>query len=170
MNWKSSRWHTLWQGPNIVVQRDGVEIDRVRAPDVSRVVVVYRGDGDQPGELSYALFELPDEMVIFPAETGIAGRVHFERQAFWAERNCIWWVSEADAGVPPQFRRGPWRLGRAKPDYLRVAKGDLAALVDRWPLQGPQTWEERKWQRIERSRPFATPSEFEAAAFKRAGR
>jgi hypothetical protein len=31
----------------------------------------------------------------------------------------------------------------------------LASLVERWPLQGPQTWEQRKWRRIARNRPFA---------------
>jgi hypothetical protein len=33
--------------------------------------------------------------------------------------------------------------------------------VDGWALQGPQTWEQRKWRRIERNRPFAS-SEDEA--------
>lgn len=168
MSWKSSQWHTAWQGPNIVVERDGIEIDRLHAPDVHRVVIVYRGDGDTPGDLSYAIVELADEHVVFPAASGIAGRVTFERQAFWAERGCIWWVSEAKVGVPAQLRRGAWRFGRARPDYLRLPKAELAPLIDSWPLEGPQTWEERKWQRIERSRPFATASEF--AALHRAGR
>jgi hypothetical protein len=166
MSWKSSRWHTAWQGPNIVVERDGTEVDRVHAPDMQRVVIVYRGAGDTPSDLSYAIVELADEYVVFPGDSGIAGRVNFERQAFWAERGCIWWVSEAKVGVPAALRRGAWRFGRARPEYLRLPKHELA--LDDWPLEGPQTWEERKWQRIERSRPFATPSEF--AALKRAGR
>jgi len=32
-------------------------------------------------------------------------------------------------------------------------------VIERWPLQGPQTWEQRKWRRIERSRPFAPPED-----------
>lgn len=168
MNWNSSQCHTAWQGPNIVVERDGTEIDRVHAPDVHRVVIVYRGSGDTPSDLSYAIVELDDEHVIFPATSGIAGRVNFERQAFWSERNCIWWVSEAKVGAPAPLRRGAWRFGRTKPGYLRLPKSELASLIDSWPLEGPQTWEERKWQRIERSRPFATPSEF--AALRRVGR
>ena len=31
----------------------------------------------------------------------------------------------------------------------------LAPLVDGWSLEGPQTWEQRKWRRIENSRPFS---------------
>ena len=162
MNWKSSQCHTAWQGQSIVVERDGVEIDRLHAPDVQRVLIVYRGSGATPGDLSYAIVELADEHVVFPGDSGIAGRLNFERQAFWAERACIWWVSEDKVGVPAPLRRGTWRIGRAKPGYLRLPKHELAALIDGWPLEGPQTWEERKWQRIERSRPFATPSEFDA--------
>ena len=157
-----SQWHTAWQGSNIVVERDGAEVDRVHAPDVSRVIIVYRGDGESSSDLSYAIAELPEEFIVFPADTGIAGRINFEHQAFWAERGCIWWVSEAKVGVPPALRRGAWRLGRARPGYLRLPKAELGPLIDGWPLEGPQTWEERKWQRIERSRPFATPSEFAA--------
>lgn len=162
MNWRTSQWHTAWQGPNIVVERDGVEVDRVHAPDIRRVVMVYRGDGESATELSYAVAELADEFIVFPADTGIAGRLNFERQAFWAERGCIWWVSEASVGVPAALRRGVWRLGRVRAGYQRLPKAELGALLDDWPLEGPQTWEERKWQRIGRSRPFATPSEFAA--------
>ena len=156
MNWKSSQWHTEWQGPNLVVERDDVEIDRIHVPDVRRVIIVYQGDGASPSDVSYAIVELADEHVVFPAESGIAGRVNFERQAFWAERGCIWWVSEAKAGVPPRLRRSAWRFGRSRPGYMRLPKAELGSLIDSWPLEGPQTWEERKWQRIERSRPFAT--------------
>jgi len=46
-------------------------------------------------------------------------------------------------------------LGLTSPVYTRVPRAELAALIERWPMQGPQTWEQRKWRRIERSRPFA---------------
>jgi hypothetical protein len=46
-------------------------------------------------------------------------------------------------------------LGRREPRYLRVPREQLAGLVDVWPIEGPQSWDERRWQRIERSRPFS---------------
>jgi hypothetical protein len=155
---KPSPWHTLWQGSDIVVQRDGVDVDRVHSPDIHRVVLVYRGAGESPTDLAYALVELADEYAVFPADSGIAGRLHFERQAFWRERECIYWVSEATAGMPARLRRGNWLFGRSRLGYMRVPKVELQTLVERWPLEGPQTWDERKWERIERSRPFSSSS------------
>jgi len=153
--WKASQWHTLWQGSSIVLYRDDAEVDRVAAADIRRVVVVYGGAGDTPGDLSYAVIETDDSHVIFPAETGIAGRIHFERQSFWSGLDAIYWVPEAQAGLPARLRRGSWLSRRTRAQYQRLPKTELAALVDAWPLEGPQTWEQRKWERIERSRPFA---------------
>jgi hypothetical protein len=31
----------------------------------------------------------------------------------------------------------------------------LASRIEQWPLEGPQTWDQRKWMRIASSRPFA---------------
>jgi hypothetical protein len=148
-------WHTAWQGPDLVVFRDDHEVDRFAAEQIERVIFVHRGHGDTPGDLVYALVELPDECVLLPAETGFAGRVNFERLSFWAEKNCIYWVAESRAPLPARLRRGVWLLRPGAPSYARVPRSELAERVAHWPLQGPQTWEQRKWMRIALSRPFA---------------
>lgn len=150
-----AHWNTAWLGQDIVLYRNGEEIDRVPANDIERIVFVYANAGDTPGDLQYAVVELPEEHVVFAAETGFAGRVHFERQSFWQARNCIYWVSQQRASLPMRHRRGRWFLRRSTPAFLRLPKGELAPVIEQWPLEGPQTWEQRKWQRIERSRPFA---------------
>jgi hypothetical protein len=148
-------WRTAWQGQDIVVYRDDAVVDRVHAPDIRRVILVYRNAGDTPGELAFALVELADEHVLFPPETGFAGRVHFERLAFWAERSCVYWVSESKAALPARFRPGLWLLRRTQPQFVRVPRAELADVVNHWPLEGPQSWEERKERRVQRSLPFA---------------
>jgi len=150
-----SSWHTAWQGLDIVVYRNDAEVDRLHAPDIERVVLVHHGSGDTPGDLVQAVVEVGDSCLIFPADTGFAGRVNFERQAFWAERACVYWVNEARAPLPHRLRRGRWFPGLSHPVYRRVPRTELAALIERWPVQGPQTWEQRKWRHIERNRPFA---------------
>lgn len=148
-------WHTAWQGPDLVVFRDDAEVDRFPAAQIERVVFAYRGHGDTPGDLSYAVVELPDEYVLLPAETGFAGRVHFERLSFWAEKQCIYWVPESKASLPARLRRSVWLLRPGAPSYTRVPRGELSSRIEQWPLEGPQTWEQRKWLRIANSRPFA---------------
>ena len=155
-----SSWRTAWQGQDIVVYRNEAEVDRLHAPDIERVVLVHRGSGDSPGDLVQAVVEIGDACVIFPADTGFAGRVNFERQAFWADKGCVFWVNEARAPLPMRLRRGRWFLGLTPPPvFTRVPRAELAALIERWPVQGPQTWEQRKWRRIELSRPFAPTAE-----------
>ena len=156
MSTNAPLWLTRWQGASIVVLRDGVEIDRIDAADIVRVVMVQEGRVEAATEMAYAVVELTDEVVIFPAETGIAGRVHFERHEFWNARRCIWWVSRAAARLPGHLRRGSW-LWRSRPGYVRLPKAELAACIDAWPLEGPQSLDERRWQRLERSRPFTAP-------------
>jgi hypothetical protein len=56
----------------------------------------------------------------------------------------------------------------AAPHYTRMARDELASLVEHWPLEGPQTWEQRKWRRIERSRPFTKASKAESGRRARA--
>jgi hypothetical protein len=158
-----AHWNTAWLGQDIMVYRDGEVVDRVRASDIERVVFVYANAGDTPGDLQYAVVELPEEYVIFPAETGFAGRVHFERQTFWQGRDCVYWVSAQRAPLPMRHRRGRWFIRRSTPAYLRLPRVELAPVIEQWPLEGPQTWEQRKWQRIERSRPFADVSAREGA-------
>lgn len=149
-------WRTAWQGQDIVVFRDDDEIDRVSAQQIQRIVFVHRDAGDSPGDLLYAVVELEEECLIFPDFTGFAGRVNFERQAFWAEKGCVFWASDTRASLPMRLRRGRWFLRAAGPDFARVPKIEIAPLVEKWPLHGPQTWEQRKWRRIENSRPFAS--------------
>jgi hypothetical protein len=50
-------------------------------------------------------------------------------------------------------------LKPALPIFGRVPRVDLDDSIARWTLTGPQTWDERKWQRIASSRPFATAVE-----------
>ena len=151
-----SSWRTAWQGQDIVVFRNDAEVDRLHAGEIDRVVLVHRGSGDSPGDLVQAVVEIGDSALIFPADTGFAGRVNFERQAFWAERGCVYWVSEARAPLPLRLRRSRWFFGLTSAVFTRLPRAELAPLIERWPVQGPQTWEQRKWRRIERSRPFAS--------------
>ncbi len=152
-------WRTAWQGQDIAVFRNEAEIDRVHAVEIERVILVHRGVGDTPGDLLLAVVELPQEFLFFPADTGFAGRVNFERQAFWAERACVYWVTESRAPLPIRLRRGRGFLGLAGPVFARLPRAELTGVIERWPLQGPQTWEQRKWRRIERNRPFAPPED-----------
>jgi hypothetical protein len=153
-------WRTAWQGQDIVVYRDDVECDRLAAAQIRRIVFVYSGAGDTPGDLHGSLVRLTDEWMLLPADTGFAGRVHFERLTFWGEHACQFWVSDARARLPWRLRRGPWWLHRsAEPAFARVPADALDALVDAWPLEGPLTWEQRKRRRIEAARPFAALSE-----------
>jgi hypothetical protein len=79
-------WHTLWQGHDIAVCRDSVEVDRFSTQQIERVLLLHRGSGDSPGDVVQVVIELPDHCLVFSADTGIAGRINFERQSFWAER------------------------------------------------------------------------------------
>jgi len=147
--------HTAWQGMELIVSQNGQEIDRISAEDIQRVVLVCRGSGDTPGDLVFAVIETPADAVVLPADSGIAGRVHFERQAFWAQRNCIYWVSESAAALPRRLLPGLWILRRHRPGHMRVARAELSSAIEQWPLEGPQTWEQRKWDRIVKSRLLA---------------
>ncbi len=149
-------WRTAWQGPEIVVYRDEEIVDRLGAQQIERVVFIYQGSGDSPGDLLCAIVETRDEALIFPDFTGFAGRVNFERHAFWAERGCVYWVSERQAELPARLRRRRGFLRASGPQFARVPRAELAALIESWPLEGPHTWEQRKWRRIENSRPFAS--------------
>ncbi|WP_428424516.1 hypothetical protein [Methylibium sp.] len=152
----SPRWSTAWSGPDIVVRRNDVEVDRLHTPDIRRIVFVQTADVQRVGDLSFALVELDDEFVVFPTETGFAGRVHFERQAFWAAKACTYWANTVTARLPARwlYRRG-FTLTRRSPRYGRIPRADLAPVVEHWLIEGPNSWDERRWQRFERSRPFA---------------
>lgn len=156
-------WRTAWQAQDIVIYRDEVEVDRIAAQSIDRVVFVYAGSGDSVGDLVHALVETGEHVVILPAATGFGGRVNFERLDYWAQRGCVFWVHQSQARLPLRLRRGRWWLGLAAPGFARVPRQDLAALLERWPLEGPQTWEQRKWRRIERRRPFGKPDDEQRA-------
>jgi len=146
---------TCWHGEDILVTRGRVLIDRLHADDIERVTLVHAGDGESPGEVRAALFELAERAVVLGAASGITGRVLFERQAFWARRNCIYWVGErrvAWSSLPGAAR---WSLLRGRvPPHRTLTRTAAAALVDPGEAAGPQTWDERKRSRIERRRPF----------------
>ena len=148
-------WHTAWQGMDIAVYRDDAEVDRFDAQQLERVLLLYKGSGDFPGDVVQAVVELPEACLVFGAETGFAGRVNFERQPFWAERGCVHWVPQSRAPLPLRLRTGAGLLKLSSPPFMRVPKAELAAAIARWPVQGPQTWDERKRRRIERAQPFS---------------
>ncbi|RQP24839.1 hypothetical protein [Piscinibacter terrae] len=151
----SNTWRTAWHGQEIVVYRDEAEVDRIHASQIEKVIFVYEGGGESPGDLRHAIVETADDCIIFPADTGFAGRVNFERVDYWAGRGCVFWVHHSQAPLPMRMRRGRWWLRMsAGPAYARVPRSELASLIDHWPVEGPQTWDQRKWRRIERNRPF----------------
>ena len=150
-------WRTAWQGQDIAVYRDEVEIDRVHAPAIERVLLVHRGSGESPGDLVQAVVEVGDQVLLFAADTGFAGRVNFERHDFWVDRACVYWVAEGDAPLPMRLRRGRGFLRLSSPAYTRMNRSELAPWTDRWTAHGPQTWEQRKWRRIAGRQPFAAP-------------
>lgn len=150
----SKLWHTAWQGTDIVLFRGDTEVDRLPSHQIERVIFVHRGAGLAPGDLLYAVIEMAEDHVLLPAETGISGRVNFERQNLWAEKQCVFWASEQKVTLPSKLRRGLWLL-RPAPAYTRLPRAELAPRIEQWAIAGPQTWEQRKWMRIASSRPFA---------------
>ena len=72
----------------------------MNASQIEKVVFVYEGTGDSPGDLRHAIVETADDCLIFPAETGFAGRVNFERVDYWAGRGCVYWVHHSRAPLP----------------------------------------------------------------------
>jgi hypothetical protein len=137
-------WHAAWQGQDIVVTLKGKEVDRVASASIRRVIFVENGLPQSASDHAYALLELDDAFLLFPADSGFAGLVHFERQSFWATRPCVHWVSQRHAELPARCHATGWFLRRRAPVYTRLEKRDLASLVDGWSLEGPQTWEQRR--------------------------
>jgi hypothetical protein len=150
----SALLQTRWQAMELIVTREGREIDRVAARDIERVIMVYRDRGDTPGDLAFAVLQTPAHDLLFPPESGIAGRVHFERQLFWNERRCIYWVPAIKAVLPRKLCAGVWILRLNKPAYVRLPRDELQSVIAGWSLEGPQSWDERKDERIARARPF----------------
>lgn len=160
-------WRTLWQQRDIVIYRDEVEVDRLPADRIGRVFFFHAGAGDSPGDIGLSIVELVDPadgFALFEARTGFAGRVNFERQSFWQERACVHWVPVASAGLPWRLRLGHWRGEASASAYRRVERAALERCLARWARDAPQTWEERKQSRVERSRPFGANSAWRAVA------
>ena len=151
-------WHTSWQGQDIIISRDDEEVDRMHAPDIRRVIFVQNGPGLSAGDLAFAVVELDDAHLLLPADTGFAGLVNFERQAFWAAKECIYWAELRETQLPANCLRGPWFLPHRQPQFMRLPRTELGPLIEKWALEGPQTWDQRRWRRIENERPFGPPS------------
>jgi hypothetical protein len=143
---KSDVLAVRWDGPQLAVTRGGEVADRVSADDIRRVILACRG-GDTPSHLDFALIDTGTEHVLLPASSGIAAPVYFERQSWWTERACIWWLTARHAPLPRHLYSGVWLLRRHQPGFLRLPADELQALVATWPLEGPQTWEQRRWAR-----------------------
>lgn len=142
--------NTRWDGNALVVLRNEQEIDRIASRDIHRVILVCRG-GDSPSNLRFAIIETTSEHILLPATSGIAGRIHFERQSFWLHRPCVYWVDDARAPLPRRLLPGVWMLRRQQPAYMRLPHDQLSSVIDQWPLEGPHSWEQRKWARIVRN-------------------
>lgn len=154
-----------WRGMDLFVLRNGTEVDRVHADEIRRVVLVNGGAGETPGDLSFALIETDSDYLLLPASSGIAGCVHFEHQAFWSQRDCIYWVNAQNIELPRKLRSGLWPLRRPQPaDFMRLPRAELDTYIQKWPLEGPQTWEQRKWKRITRSRSLSPLDQAAAGA------
>lgn len=146
---------TCWRGDEIVVTQGGQAIDRLRAKRIDRVTLVHAGDGESPSEVRVVLFHIAGRVVLLGTESGIAGRVLFERQAFWAQRRCIYWVAERSVDWPSVFGGSRWPFKRSHlPQHCTLTPTAVAALLDRAVPSGPHTWDQRKQHRIERRRPF----------------
>lgn len=145
---------TGWQADEIVVTRAGQPVERLRASDIDRVTLVHSGEGESPGEIRAVIFETTARAVLLSADTGIAGRVLFERQAYWAQRNCIYWINERRVSWPSNRAAARWPFASRQPQHGSLAPPALAAVLNQADLTGPHTWEQRKQRRIERRRPF----------------
>lgn len=151
-------WRTSWQQQDIVVYRDDAEVDRFAAARIECVYLVYRGGGDSPGDIGVSVVELDDGYALFEAQTGFAGRVNFERHAFWQARKCVYWVAAPSAALPWRLRLGAWPGAAPGRAYRRLERSELEGCIANWALEGPETWEDRKRRRIERDRPFGFAS------------
>ncbi len=155
-------WRTLWQQQDIVVYRDELEVDRLAAARIECVYLVYRGAGDSPGDIGMSVVELDEGYALFEAQTGFAGRVNFERHAFWLAKECVYWVAAASASMPWRLRLGTWPASPPGRAFRRLERSELEGSIANWALEGPETWEDRKKRRLERSRPFGFSSQARA--------
>ena len=151
---KGAQLRTSWQADEIVVTRGDEWIDHLRADEIGRVTLVHAAKGESPVDVRAAIFEMPDRAVLLGAASGIAGRVLFERQAFWAQRNCIYWVNERCVAWPEIQGETRWPFARHMPQHRPLTLAAAIALHEHAELTGPHTWDQRKQYRIERRRLF----------------
>jgi hypothetical protein len=147
-------WRTCWQQRDIVVLCDDREIDRLPGDRIEAVYFLCRSAGETPNDIEQVAIRLDDgAWILAAAETGFAGRVNFERETFWAEKDCVRWIAGPRAGLPMRLRLGH----RAQP-WRRLEADSLADAARAWDAVTPETWTMRKRRRIERSRPFGFAS------------
>jgi hypothetical protein len=152
---RSAPLRTCWQADDIEVTRGDECIDRWCAEDIERVTLVHIGAGDSPIEIHAAIFELPGRVVVLGAQCGIAGRVLFERETYWARRNCIYWVSNRRVSWLVIEGESRWQFARQAPPYQPLTPAQANALFERANAIGPQTWGQRKQWRFGHQRPFS---------------
>jgi hypothetical protein len=149
---------TRWDGTDLLVLRNGAIVERVARAAIARAILVCNG-GDTPSALEFAVLDLGAEHLLLPADSGIAACVYFERQAWWTERACIYWVTAPHAPLLRHLRSGGRStvalLWRDRPVCLRLPAAQLQGLIEHWPLEGPQTWEQRRWARRKAKNPAA---------------
>ena len=124
---RESPLRTAWQADDITVHRGDELIDRLRADEIQRVALIHAGAGESPAEVLAALFEMPDRAVLLGAVSGIAGRVLFERQAYWAQRDCIFWVSERQLAWSQIEGGSRWPFARHVPRHRELTVAELAS-------------------------------------------
>jgi hypothetical protein len=151
---RAPQLRTSWQGDDIAVTRGDEMIDCLRAEDIERVTLVHIGAGESPIEVHSAIFELPGRVVVLGAQCGIAGRLLFERQAYWAQRHCIYWLSHRHVSWPAFDGAPRWAFARQAPPYQQLTPEQASAVYRRSDVTGPHTWDQRKQYRFRRERPF----------------
>ena len=76
---------------------------------------------------------------------------------------CVQCVDQrACVGLGEDRRRVDLQLCPRASNAERLPRSELAATIDKWPMEGPQTWEQRKWSTIARNRPFAPDPRLDA--------
>ena len=154
-------WRTRWQQNDIVVYRDEVEVDRLPAERIARVYLVYRGRGDTPNDIAQTVVELAGDEGF--ARVRARDRLRRPRQ---------FRAAAVLAGAPLHLLGGgadrvaalaaspaaPGAAKRTSAPFAASAATSSPAASSGWQREGPQTWEDRKRRRIERSRPFGYTS------------
>jgi hypothetical protein len=145
------QWHAAWKAQDIVVTLNGKVVDRIDSRSILRVIFVENKLMRTASDHAFAVVDLGDEQLVFPADSGLAGLVHFERQAFWHGRHCVYWLPpSAGALLPARCHERRWLFLRGAPVFTRVLREDLAAFyAASEAMEGPQSWDERRWQHIQ---------------------